>query len=74
MSKEFVQIEMMLAAHGDWMEEWRFLTFVLPLLALGFAESVRALARIIVVAVPRSLRAPPNTARWIFCAPSSAAS
>lgn len=45
-------------SHGDWMEEWRFLTYVLPLLALGFAESVRALARILVVAVPRSLRAP----------------
>lgn len=45
-------------SHGDWMEEWRFLTFVMPLLALGIAEGVRALARIIVVAAPRSLRAP----------------
>lgn len=45
-------------SHGDWMEEWRFLTFVTPLLALGWAEAGRALARVIVVAVPRSLRAP----------------
>ncbi len=45
-------------SHGDWMEEWRFLTFVAPLLALAIAEAVRSLARVIVVAAPRSLRAP----------------
>lgn len=45
-------------SHGDWMEEWRFLTFVSPLLALAIAEAVRSLARVIVVAAPRSLRAP----------------
>jgi hypothetical protein len=26
-------------SHGDWMEEWRFLTFGVPLLALSFAEA-----------------------------------
>ncbi len=55
-------------SHGDWMEEWRFLTFVMPLLALGFAEAVRALARIVVVAVPRSLRAPVAIALTPFAA------
>jgi hypothetical protein len=55
-------------SHGDWMEEWRFLTYVLPLLALGFAEGVRALARVVVVAAPRSLRAPVAIALTPFAA------
>ncbi|MDB4929228.1 MAG: hypothetical protein JWM10_1712 [Myxococcaceae bacterium] len=55
-------------SHGDWMEEWRFLTYVLPLLALGFAEAVRALARVLVVAAPRSLRAPVAIALTPFAA------
>ena len=45
-------------SHGDWMEEWRFLTFVSPLMALAFAEAGRAVARFVVVLAPRSLRAP----------------
>jgi hypothetical protein len=44
-------------AHGDWMEEWRFLTFGVPLLALSLAEALRALSRIVLGVTPRSLRA-----------------
>ncbi len=44
-------------AHGDWMEEWRFLTFGIPLVTLCFAEALRALSRIALGVTPRSLRA-----------------
>jgi len=44
-------------AHGDWMEEWRFLTFGIPLVALCFAEALRALSRVALGVTPRSLRA-----------------
>jgi hypothetical protein len=43
-------------SHGDWMEEWRFLTYVLPLFALATGESLRALARIVTGALPRRFR------------------
>lgn len=33
-------------SHGDWMEEWRFLAFITPLLCLVLAEALRSLARI----------------------------
>ena len=33
-------------SHGDWMEEWRFLTFGTPLLCLALAEALRAVARL----------------------------
>lgn len=43
-------------SHGDWMEEWRFLTYGTPILALAFAEAVRAVARIVTAVFPRALR------------------
>ncbi|MBL8601110.1 MAG: hypothetical protein JNK72_04220 [Myxococcales bacterium] len=43
-------------SHGDWMEEWRFLTFGMPLIALAMAEAGRSLSRIALGLTPRSLR------------------
>lgn len=43
-------------SHGDWMEEWRFLTYGTPILALAFAEAVRAAARLATAVLPRALR------------------
>lgn len=43
-------------SHGDWMEEWRFLTFGTPILALACAEAVRAASRVVIAAFPRALR------------------
>ncbi len=43
-------------SHGDWMEEWRFLSLVAPLTALGVAEAARSLARIVVTVSPRAFR------------------
>ncbi len=43
-------------SHGDWMEEWRFLTYGTPILALAFAEAVRAAARLATAVFPRALR------------------
>ncbi len=43
-------------SHGDWMEEYRFLSFGVPLLMLLIAESVRAGFRIVQVITPRSAR------------------
>ncbi len=45
-------------SHGDWMEEFRFLSFVAPMVALAAAERVRALVRLAQVFVPRALRPP----------------
>lgn len=43
-------------SHGDWMEEWRFLTFPLPLFTLGVAEASRAVARLPLALSPRVAR------------------
>lgn len=43
-------------SHGDWMEEWRFLTYGTPLLALAFAEAARASARMLIALSPRLAR------------------
>lgn len=43
-------------SHGDWMEEFRFLTFVAPLVALSIAEGVRGVTRLPLALAPRSLQ------------------
>ena len=44
-------------SHGDWMEEWRFLTYPLPLFTLAVAEAGRALSRFPLALAPRVARA-----------------
>lgn len=43
-------------SHGDWMEEYRFLTFGAPFISLAIAEGGRAVVRTVQLFLPRNVR------------------
>ncbi len=55
-------------SHGDWMEEWRFLTFFTPILCLALAEALRAVARIPLAVLPPYLRSAVAPVVFALCA------